>query len=67
MAIADMARVTRPGDRVIVFDFDYGARFINSDFAPMTRHLEALLGRDPRHPAIGRELPHLVGKSEAQG
>ena len=33
-AIAEMARVTRPGGRVIVFDFDYGARFIDFGFLP---------------------------------
>jgi ubiquinone/menaquinone biosynthesis C-methylase UbiE len=64
MAIAEMARVTRPGGLVIVFDFDYGARFIDSDFAPMTRHIEALLANDPRNPAIGRELPHLMRKAK---
>jgi ubiquinone/menaquinone biosynthesis C-methylase UbiE len=63
MAIAEMARVTRPGGHVIVFDFDYGARFIDSDFAPMTRRIEALLASDPRNPAIGRELPHLMRKA----
>ncbi len=64
MAIAEMARVTRPGGHVIVFDFDYGARFIDSDFAPMTRRIEALLASDPRNPTIGRELPHLMRKAK---
>jgi ubiquinone/menaquinone biosynthesis C-methylase UbiE len=64
MAIAEMARVTRRGGHVIVFDFDYGTRFIDSDFAPMTRHIEALLAGDPRNPAIGRELPHLMRKAK---
>lgn len=59
-AISEMARVTRPGGRVVVFDFDFDTRFIDSDFAVMTRQIEDLLGRDPRHPAIGRELPHLM-------
>jgi len=62
-AIAEMARVTRPGGHVIVFDFDYVTRFIDSDFAPMTRQVEALLARDARNPAIGRELPHLMRKA----
>jgi ubiquinone/menaquinone biosynthesis C-methylase UbiE len=62
-AIAEMARVTRPGGLVIVFDFDYNAFFIDSDFAPMTRHIEALLAGDPRNPLIGRELPHLMRKA----
>ena len=59
-AVDEMARVIRPGGRVVVFDFDYGARFIDSDFAAMTRQIENLLAQDPRHPAIGRALPHLM-------
>jgi SAM-dependent methyltransferase len=62
-AIAEMARVTRPGGHVIVFDFDYNAFFIDSDFAPMTRHIETLLACDPRNPLIGRELPHLMRRA----
>jgi len=63
-AVLEMARVTRPGGQVIIFDFDYGARFIDSDFATMTRHIEALLASEPRNPAIGRELPHLMRKAK---
>jgi ubiquinone/menaquinone biosynthesis C-methylase UbiE len=59
-AVAEMARVTRPGGRVILFDFDYNSFFIDSDFAAMTRHIEALLAGDPRNPLIGRMLPHLL-------
>lgn len=29
----------------------------------MTRRIEALLGGDPRHPAVGRELPHLMRRA----
>jgi ubiquinone/menaquinone biosynthesis C-methylase UbiE len=63
-AISEMARVTRSGGHVIVFDFDYNAFFIDSDFAPMTRHIEALLSGDPRNPLIGRELPHLMRRAK---
>jgi hypothetical protein len=59
-----MARVTRPGGHLIVFDFDYNAFFIDYDFAPMTRHIEALLAGDPRNPLIGRELPHLMRRAK---
>jgi hypothetical protein len=59
-----MARVTRPGGHVVIFDFDYGALFIDSDFAEMTRQIEALIASDPRNPAIGRDLPHLLRKAE---
>jgi ubiquinone/menaquinone biosynthesis C-methylase UbiE len=64
MAIAEMARVTRPGGHVVVFDFDYATFFIDSDFAPMTRDIEALLASDPKNPAIGRALPHLMRKAK---
>ena len=63
-AITEMARVTRPGGHVIVFDFDYNAFFIDSDFARMTRHIETLLAGDPRNPLIGRELPHLMRRAK---
>ena len=63
-AVVEMARVTRPGGHVMIFDFDYGTRFFDSDFAPMTRHIEALLASEPRNPAIGRELPHLMRKAK---
>ena len=59
-AIAEMARVTRSGGHVIIFDFDHRAFFIDSDFVPMTRHIEAMLADEPRNPLIGRELPHLM-------
>lgn len=63
-AVDEMARVTRPGGRVVLFDFDYGALFIDSDFAPMARKVEALVAGDPRNPAIGRELPHLMRRAK---
>ncbi len=63
-ALKEMARVTRPGGHVIIFDFDYGASFIDSNFAPMTRKIEALIAGDVRNPAIGREIPHLMRKAK---
>jgi ubiquinone/menaquinone biosynthesis C-methylase UbiE len=62
-AIAEMARVTRSGGHVIIFDFDHRAFFIDSDFDAMTRHIEAMLADDPRNPVMGRELPHLMRKA----
>jgi ubiquinone/menaquinone biosynthesis C-methylase UbiE len=65
-AMEEMARVTRPGGHVIVFDFDHLAFFIDSDFAPMTRHIEVLLASAPRNPSIGREIPHLMRGAKLQ-
>jgi ubiquinone/menaquinone biosynthesis C-methylase UbiE len=62
-AISEMARITRPGGQVIVFDFDYGACFVDSDHVAITRQIEELLRSDPRQPTIGRELPHLMRRA----
>lgn len=62
-AVLEMARATRPGGHVVVFDFDYSAFFIDSNFTSMTRQLELLLSNDPRNPAMGRELPYLMRKA----
>jgi ubiquinone/menaquinone biosynthesis C-methylase UbiE len=63
-SVAEMARVTRPGGHIIIFDFDYGAIFIDSDFAKVTRQIEALIASEPRNPTIGRGLPHLLRKAK---
>jgi len=62
-AVEEMSRVTRPGGRVVIFDFDYGALFIDSDFVGMTRQIEALIASDPRNPSIGKNLPNLFRKA----
>jgi len=62
-AVEELSRVTRPGGRVVVFDFDYGALFIDSDFIEMTRQIEALIASDPRNPSIGKNLPNLFRKA----
>jgi len=63
-AISEMARVTRPGGQVVVFDFDYNASFIDSDRVDIARQIEKLLRGDPRQPAIARELPHLMRQAK---
>lgn len=62
-AIAEMARVTRSGGHLVIFDLDYGTFFIDSDFDTMTRRIEALVASDPRNPAMARSLPHLMRKT----
>lgn len=59
-AMAEMARVTRAGGRVVVYDLDLRALFIDSDFSAMTRRLEALVAEEHRNPGIARELPRLM-------
>jgi ubiquinone/menaquinone biosynthesis C-methylase UbiE len=63
-AISEMARVTRPGGQVVVFDFDYSASFIDSDRVEITRQIEKLLRDSTRQPAIARELPHLMRQAK---
>jgi len=62
-ALDEMARVTRAGGHIIIFDFDYGATFFDSDFPSMTREIETLKRNDAKNPAIGKELPHLMRKA----
>ena len=59
-AIAEMARITRTGGSVMIFDFDYGGWFIDSDFTNLARNIETLVKSDPRNPLIGRFLPHFM-------
>jgi hypothetical protein len=40
-AVGEMARVTRPGGRVVVSDVDIGTLFIDSEAREMTRHVIA--------------------------
>jgi ubiquinone/menaquinone biosynthesis C-methylase UbiE len=55
-AIAEMARVTRPGGRVAIFDFDWDMFFIDHPDREMTRRVVRSFSDAMRHGWIGREL-----------
>lgn len=60
LAISEMARVTRPGGRVIIYDFDHNAFFIDSNLQSLTRKIETLMRASPKHPSLSHDLPYLM-------
>jgi ubiquinone/menaquinone biosynthesis C-methylase UbiE len=58
-ALAEMARVTRPGGRVTVVDIDADATLIDSADRQLTRTIVSTLADSYRNGWIGRQLPRL--------
>jgi ubiquinone/menaquinone biosynthesis C-methylase UbiE len=58
-ALAEFARVTRPGGRVVVFDVDANALLFDAPDVRLTQKLVGLLGDSLRSGRIGRRLPAL--------
>ncbi len=58
-AIAEMARVVRPGGRVVVYDFDWGSFIIDHPDKPTTRTFVATYSDSLQNGWIGRQLPRL--------
>ena len=58
-ALAEMVRVTRPGGKVVVFDFDWDTVFVDSPYKETTRKLVHAFSDGIKHGWIGRSLPRL--------
>jgi ubiquinone/menaquinone biosynthesis C-methylase UbiE len=58
-AVAEMARVVRPGGKVVVFDMDWGMMFVDSPYQETTRTILQAFSDGMRHGWIGRSLPRL--------
>jgi hypothetical protein len=54
-----MVRVTRPGGKVVVFDFDWDTVFADSPYKETTRKLVHVFSDGIKHGWIGRSLPRL--------
>jgi ubiquinone/menaquinone biosynthesis C-methylase UbiE len=63
-ALAEMARVTRPGGRIVVFDFDWDSLLIDHPDRETTRTVVQSYSDAIQNGWIGRELPRLF---EEQG
>ncbi len=59
-ALAQMARVTRAGGRVIAIEPDWDTLIIDSHDLRMARHVVRAQADAIRHPDIGRQLPRLA-------
>jgi ubiquinone/menaquinone biosynthesis C-methylase UbiE len=57
--VAEMARVTRPGGRVVCCEPDWDSIFLDVPDRPTTRAILALRAERQRHPWIGRQLDRL--------
>jgi ubiquinone/menaquinone biosynthesis C-methylase UbiE len=58
-ALAEMVRVTRPGGRIVVFDFDWDTLLIDHPDREMTRTVVQTYSDAIQNGWIGRQLPRL--------
>jgi ubiquinone/menaquinone biosynthesis C-methylase UbiE len=66
-ALAEMVRVVRPSGKVVVFDFDWDAVFVDSPYKGTTRKIVHAFCDGIKHGWIGRSLPrmfHAAGLTE---
>ena len=62
-AIAEMARVTKPGGSVLAFDFDSDMTIVDAPDMALTRRIAELLDAAVPHPWIGRQLFGLLQRA----
>lgn len=62
-AVAEMARVTRPGGRVVVFDLDVGMVALDHPDLATTRRVMDALTEKVKNGYIGRQLPRLFRRA----
>jgi ubiquinone/menaquinone biosynthesis C-methylase UbiE len=58
-ALAEMARVVRPGGRIVVFDFDWDTVFVDSPYQQISRRIVQVFSDGIKNGWIGRSLPRL--------
>jgi ubiquinone/menaquinone biosynthesis C-methylase UbiE len=61
-AFAELVRVTRPGGRIVVFDFDWDTAIVDSAHRDTTRRIMRGFADAIRNGWIGRELPRLFAQ-----
>jgi SAM-dependent methyltransferase len=59
-ALTEMVRVTKPGGRISIFDFDWDTFVIDSSDKPTTRAVVDAFSDGIRNGWIGRQLPRLL-------
>jgi SAM-dependent methyltransferase len=66
-AVAEMARVVRPGGRVVAAEPDWGTFVVDSDDAEVAALVEAAAARRFRSPGVGRTLRRLLAAAGLEG
>ena len=66
-AIAEMARVLRPGGRLVVAEPDWGTLVVDPGAPDVVRAVAAAACRRMRSGAVGRALPRLLAEAGLQG
>jgi ubiquinone/menaquinone biosynthesis C-methylase UbiE len=62
-AVTEMARVTRPGGRVAVLEFDLGTAFLDHPDLASTRQILEAFTDDAAQGWMGRQLPRLLAEA----
>jgi ubiquinone/menaquinone biosynthesis C-methylase UbiE len=60
LAIGEMARVLKPGGRIVVFDFDWDALVVDGAGTELTRRIVRSYCDGVRNGRVGRTLPRLL-------
>ena len=66
-ALSEMVRVTRPGGRIVVFDFDWDTLIIDHPDKETTRTIVLSHSDSIRNGWIGRQLPRLFKEQRLEG
>ena len=63
-ALAEMARVTRPGGRIVVFDFDWDTLIVDHPDKQATRDVVRTYSDSIVNGWVGRQLPRLLAEQD---
>jgi len=66
-AVSELARVVRPGGRVVAFELDYGATLVDAPDQGMTQQVLDSLGRTVAHRWMGRALARTFHQAGLRG
>jgi SAM-dependent methyltransferase len=63
VAVAELARVVRPGGRIVLSEPDHGTHIVATDEVDVFERVRAHRRTSFRHPLVGRDLPALAARA----